>query len=109
MSENKSVSGYHLGHLINNTAFHKQLSEDLKAILNLYEQGKIRMTIDSTFAFSKIGEAMKRMHSRQNIGKIILKPDAELAEIDKPKTDEATTVDQINITSTNESNENSQY
>lgn len=43
----------------------------------MYKQGKIKIKIDSTYSFSKIGEAMKRLHSRQNIGKVLLKPDYE--------------------------------
>jgi hypothetical protein len=83
MSQNKSISGYHLGYLISNKAFQTQLQEDLRVLLSLYEQNKISIKVDSTFGFSKIGEAMKRMHTRQNVGKIILKPDSELEEVEK--------------------------
>jgi hypothetical protein len=80
ISDNKSISGYHLGHLfLNETALKKTL-KDIDILMNLYKEGKIKMQIDSVYPFSKIGEAMKRMHSRQNVGKIILKPDCEIQE-----------------------------
>lgn len=81
VSENKSVSGYHLGYLLNNPVVAKEMLNDINVLLDLYEKGQIKIKIDSTFSFSKIGEAMKRMHSRQNIGKIILKPDSEFEHL----------------------------
>ena len=79
MSDNKMIGGYHLGVLCKNPAFLKRvIDEDMKVLIDLYQQKKIRIKIDSTYSYSKIGEAMKRMHLRQNIGKIILKPDSEL-------------------------------
>jgi hypothetical protein len=78
LSENKTVGGYHLGYLIGNPAVSKELMTDLNILLDLYQSNKIKVKVDSIFPFSKIGEAMKRMHSRQNIGKIILKPDSEM-------------------------------
>jgi hypothetical protein len=77
VAENKSLSGYHLGYLINNPVVHKDLYQDLTNLIKLWEQGLLKIKIDSTFSFSKAGEAMKRLNSRQNIGKIILKPDIE--------------------------------
>jgi hypothetical protein len=78
ISENKSISGYHLGVLLNNPSFIKTTIADINTLFELYESKKIQITIDTTYGYSKIGEAMKRMHSRQNVGKIILKPDAEM-------------------------------
>lgn len=79
MSENKSVSGYHLGYLLPNPVCRPEMQTDLKVLLELYEKGIIKIKVDSVFSFSKIGEAMKRMHGRQNIGKILLKPESEIA------------------------------
>lgn len=78
ISQNKSVSGYHLGFLLGNSAVADKLKADVSKLFELYLSGKIKMIIDSKFAFSKVGEAMHRMHSRQNVGKIILIPDSEL-------------------------------
>ncbi|CAF0751639.1 unnamed protein product [Brachionus calyciflorus] len=78
MSENKCVSGYHLGYLLGNPACSEEMSKDIAHLMDMYQQGQIKIQHDSTFAYSKIGEAMKRMHSRLNVGKIILKPDSEV-------------------------------
>ena len=79
VSENKSISGYHLGYLMNNAGVASKTMEDIQSLLKLYQDGKIKIKVDSVFGFSKIGEAMKRMHERKNVGKILLKPDSELA------------------------------
>lgn len=79
MSENKSVSGYHLGYLLPNPVCREIVNTDVKILLDLYEKGVIKIKVDSIYSYAKIGEAMKRMHSRQNIGKILLKPDYEIA------------------------------
>ena len=83
VSENKCVSGYHLGYLLNNPSVAEELKTDINTLLDFFQQGKIKVKIDSTYSFSKIGEAMKRMHARLNIGKIILKPDSEVVETDQ--------------------------
>lgn len=80
VSENKSISGYHLGYLMNNTSVASKTMEDIQTLLKLYQDGKIKIKVDSVFGFSKIGEAMKRMHERKNVGKILLKPDSEIAD-----------------------------
>jgi len=109
MSENKSVSGYHLGVLAKNPAFIKTVTEDINTLIGLYEQGKIKIVIDSTYGFSKIGEAMKRMHQRLNVGKIILKPDSEMPVVtvvetvktDVPETTTTeTSTEQVKLIST---------
>lgn len=92
VSENKSVSGYHLGYLLNNPVVAKEMLNDINLLLEMYHKGQIKIKIDSTYSFSKIGEAMKRMHSRQNIGKIIVKPDAEFEGVSAP--------DQVKIVTT---------
>lgn len=91
ITENKSISGYHLGVLLNTPSFHKTAIIDINALLDLYESKKIKIQLDNTYGFSKIGEAMKRMHARLNFGKIILKPDSEIP-VPTPTTSEADTV-----------------
>lgn len=46
-------------------------------LFRLYDEGAIKPQVDSVFPFSKIGEAMQRMHNRQNVGKVLLKPDED--------------------------------
>lgn len=77
ISHNKMIGGYHLGVLMSQPDYMKTLITDLNTIIDMYVAGKIKLKIDSTFSYSKIGEGMKRLHTRQNIGKIILKPDSE--------------------------------
>lgn len=79
MSENKSVSGYHLGYLLHNPVCRDAMQTDIKILLEFYQKGIIKIKVDSIFSYAKIGEAMKRMHARQNIGKILLKPESEIA------------------------------
>ena len=77
ISHNKALSGYHLGYLLNKPECRDASAEDIKALLELFDKGAIKFFVDSTFKFSQIGEAMHRMHSRLNVGKIVLKPDCE--------------------------------
>lgn len=80
MSENKSVSGYHLGVMVNNPRTMAKACQDMEKIITLWKEKKVKLQIDSEFPYSKIGEAMKKMHARGNVGKIILKPDCEWKE-----------------------------
>jgi synaptic vesicle membrane protein VAT-1 len=80
ITHNKSISGYHLGYLLGNSLVSEQMKDDINALLRMYNDGKIKIQIDSVFKFSDIGKAMNRMHSRLNIGKIILKPNCELKD-----------------------------
>jgi len=78
ITENKSVSGYHLSVNLACPETRAICIQDMAKIIMFYEQGSIKIVRDSVFSFSKIGEAMKRMHGRKNIGKIILVPDCEI-------------------------------
>lgn len=82
MQTNKAISGFHLGHLSDETLFIGTMSK----LLELYKQGKIKPRIDSCYHFEEVAEAMKRMHERQNIGKVILLPEPKAKE-EKPKAD----------------------
>lgn len=89
ISENKSVSGYHLGFLLNTPSFMATATKDIDTLLKMWSEGKIKVQIDSQFGFSKVGEAMKKMHQRLNVGKIILKPDSEMPVVE-PVVEEVT-------------------
>lgn len=100
ISENKSISGYHLGVLLSNPSFFKTAHTDIQVLLKMYEEKKIKIQIDSTYGFSKVGEAMKRMHNRLNVGKIILKPDSEMPAppVEEPAVEAVTaSVEQIKL------------
>ena len=61
----------------------------INELFRLYDEGAIKPQIDTVYPFSKIGEAMQRMHNRQNIGKVLLRPD-DLADM----TEKLTTTEQ---------------
>ncbi|KAF7654868.1 hypothetical protein LDENG_00063820 [Lucifuga dentata] len=66
---NKSVCGFHLGYLDNETEL---INQTMNTILDLYKQGKIKPRIDSTWHLEQVGDAMRKMQERNNIGKVIL-------------------------------------
>jgi len=100
MHENKSISGYHLGVLLNNPSFMQTTIQDVNTLIDMYEHGKIKIKIDSTYAYSKIGDAMKRMHTRLNVGKIILKPDAEIQPEATTEVQTVASAEQVKLIST---------
>jgi len=78
---NKSIAGYHLGHLLKDPDTTRELaSNTLNELFRLYNEGVLKPQIDNIYPFSKIGEAMQRMHTRQNIGKVLLRPDNETSD-----------------------------
>lgn len=81
MQANKAVCGFHLGYIPDE----ELISNTMQKLLELYEQGKIKPRIDSRYHFEEVADAMKRMHERQNIGKIILLPEPKKEE-EKPKS-----------------------
>lgn len=50
---------------------------DRQHVYKLYEKKKITATIDSTWAFEDIPEAMQKMHDRKNVGKLTIDPAQE--------------------------------
>ncbi|XP_073346007.1 synaptic vesicle membrane protein VAT-1 homolog [Pagrus major] len=82
MQANKAVCGFHLGYITDE----QLLSSNMSKLLELYGQGKIKPRIDSCYHFEEVTDAMRRMHERQNIGKVILLPEPKKEE-EKPKSD----------------------
>jgi hypothetical protein len=95
MTENKNVSGYHLGVLVGQPRAVVKCISDMEKIIQMWKEKKVKLQIDSEFPYSRIGEAMKKMHARANVGKIILKPDCEwkepVVDATEAKTETATT------------------
>jgi NADPH:quinone reductase-like Zn-dependent oxidoreductase len=71
MGHNRAVAGVNVGHLWNEVPM---LAAEMHEILALFDAGKVRPVIDSTFAFAEARAAHERMHARQNVGKIVLVP-----------------------------------
>nr|XP_023691238.1 synaptic vesicle membrane protein VAT-1 homolog [Paramormyrops kingsleyae] len=87
MNSNKAVCGYHLGYLDGDMEILWQVANKL---LDLYRQGKIKPRLDSTWHFEQVGDAMRKMQERNNIGKVILLPEPKKEEPKKeePKKEE---------------------
>ncbi|XP_077983430.1 synaptic vesicle membrane protein VAT-1 homolog-like [Glandiceps talaboti] len=83
--ENKSIAGFMLQNLIFNQGRLDILQDTMTEVLKLYKEGKIKPQIDSVYAFEEIGEAMLKLHDRQNIGKVLISP---LKEKQPPKEGE---------------------
>ncbi|XP_026063712.1 synaptic vesicle membrane protein VAT-1 homolog [Carassius auratus] len=84
---NRSVCGFHLGYLDSETEL---IAQAMAVIMDLYRQGKIKPRIDSTYHLEQVGDAMRRMQERNNIGKIILttEPMKEEEKKEEAKKDE---------------------
>ncbi|KAH9502617.1 Type I Polyketide synthase [Bulinus truncatus] len=82
--DNKVIGGFQLRRLLFRQGHYEYVRKVVNRVLDLYNQGKIKPTIDSVWAFEDVGEAMQKLCDRKNIGKIILDPTAE----PKPKSPE---------------------
>ncbi|XP_026059586.1 synaptic vesicle membrane protein VAT-1 homolog [Carassius auratus] len=84
---NRSVCGFHLGYLDSETEL---IAQAMAVVVDLYRQGKIKPRIDSTYHLEQVGDAMRRMQERSNIGKIILttEPMKEEEKKEEAKKDE---------------------
>ena len=71
MNHNRTVSGVNIGRLWGQIG---ALREELQAVLALWDQGKVRPHIDTTYPFAEAAAAHRRILQRQNIGKILLRP-----------------------------------
>lgn len=108
ISENKTISGYHLGVLLNTPSFLTTAIADINILFQMYTEKKIKILIDSTYGYSRVGEAMKRIHQRLNVGKIILKPDSEMPAppVVESEVEAATTsLEQVKLTETTKTEE----
>lgn len=81
MQANKAICGFHLGYISDD----QLIIRTMATLLELYNQGKIKPRIDSSYHFEEVGDAMRRMHERHNIGKVILLPEPKKEE-EKPKS-----------------------
>ncbi|KAB5553800.1 hypothetical protein PHYPO_G00042860 [Pangasianodon hypophthalmus] len=82
---NRAVCGFHLGYLDTELVI-----DVMNSLLELYQEGKIKPRIDSTYHLEQVADAMRRMQERGNIGKIILstEPMKEEAKKEEAKKDE---------------------
>lgn len=79
--ENKSLMGFNLRQLLYQQDGSEYVRKTVNSVFALWSAGKITSTVDSSWAYEDIAEAMQKMHDRKNIGKIVLDP----AQTPKPK------------------------
>ena len=73
MDQNRAVMGLNLGHLFGEGAV---IQAGLDTLARLIEERAIQPHLDRSFPFSKAADAHRRIESRENVGKIVLVPDA---------------------------------
>jgi NADPH:quinone reductase-like Zn-dependent oxidoreductase len=71
MNDNKTLSGVSLGHLFDRPQI---LGPQLRALVALYEAGRIRPHVDRTFRFEEAPAAHHYIHDRKAVGKVVLVP-----------------------------------
>jgi synaptic vesicle membrane protein VAT-1 len=71
MNHNHSVSGVNIGHLWGQIA---TLRQELQAVIALWDEGRVKPLIDSTYPFAEAAAAHRRILQHQNTGKIVLVP-----------------------------------
>ena len=69
MGDNTAIIGVHLGHL---DARSVVLAKELDELFRLYSAGKIKPVISKIFPLEEAAAAHRYIHSRQNVGKVVL-------------------------------------
>ncbi len=72
MNDNKGYAGVNMGRLWGET---EVLREAMRALLHMYEEGKIRPHVDQVFPFSHARDAFAELEHGKNTGKVLLRPD----------------------------------
>lgn len=75
--ENKSLAGFNLRHLLYQQDGSEYVKSTVAKVFDLFNDGKIKPTVDSTWALEDVAEAMQKLHDRKNIGKLVLDPALE--------------------------------
>jgi NADPH:quinone reductase-like Zn-dependent oxidoreductase len=71
MDTNRAVAGVNIGHLWSEL---DMLSDEMRALLALYTEGRVAPRIDAVVPFDRAAEAHGRLTGRQNVGKVVLTP-----------------------------------
>ncbi|XP_044744304.1 synaptic vesicle membrane protein VAT-1 homolog-like [Coccinella septempunctata] len=75
--ENRTISGFNLRHLMYQQGQVKFVQQVIEKIFTFFQEGKIKLLVDSTWALEDVAEAMQKMHDRKNVGKLLLDPSLE--------------------------------
>ncbi|HTP51963.1 MAG TPA: zinc-binding dehydrogenase [Anaeromyxobacteraceae bacterium] len=71
VNDNRAVAGVHPGALWGEIEL---MGEELRAVLELFEQGRVHPRVDSVFPFARAADAHRRIQERKNVGKVLLVP-----------------------------------
>ncbi|MCA9598723.1 MAG: zinc-binding dehydrogenase [Myxococcales bacterium] len=71
MNDNRAVAGVNMGHLFSEL---DMLTEEMKDLVELYRQGKIRPHVGKVFPFSEAAAAHQELEQGKNVGKVVLTP-----------------------------------
>jgi synaptic vesicle membrane protein VAT-1 len=71
MDDNRGVAGVNMGHLWGEA---EMVLEELRALLDLFREGRLQPRIDSVFRFEEAAAAHERLQGRGSVGKILLVP-----------------------------------
>ena len=71
MADNTTIIGVHLGHLGETRG--AILAKELDELFRLYSAGKIKPVIAKTFPLEEAAAAHRYIHSRHNVGKVVLR------------------------------------
>lgn len=80
--ENKLIGGLNLRHFLFRQRGATEVRDIMQQLFTLYDKKKIKPAVDSTYAMDDVYDAMKRLHDRKNIGKVLLCP----AQVPRPRT-----------------------
>ena len=72
MNDNRTVAGCNMGHLFGEVEL---LTDQIRAIIDLYARGKVKPHIGGSFPFSRAAEAHAELEYGRNLGKVILTPE----------------------------------
>ena len=72
MEDNRSVGGFNLINLLFDQGQDSLVQDVVKDLFKLYKEGQIKPVIDSTWAMEEVTDAMTRMQSHKNVGKVLL-------------------------------------
>ncbi|MEI7706003.1 MAG: medium chain dehydrogenase/reductase family protein [Deltaproteobacteria bacterium] len=71
MDDNRGVAGVNMGHLWGEP---EMVLGEFRALLGLFQEGRIRPRIDSVFRFEEAARAHERLQGRASVGKVLLVP-----------------------------------
>jgi hypothetical protein len=81
--ENRSLSGFNLHNFIfnNMSSSRRHILDIYSKLFALYRDGLIKPIIDSVHSFDDVSTALAKLHERQNIGKVLLEPYLDEANV----------------------------